>query len=68
VRDHLRASNTVLKEKQGFIGSDLLVGDFEGRKGSLASLLSSASFPFVMPPTLSLSSAPLPFVMPPALL
>jgi hypothetical protein len=35
IRDQLRAENLVLKEKQGFIGSDLLVNDFEGRKMEL---------------------------------
>ena len=37
-RDGLRAENATLKQKQGFIGSDMLVGDFEGRKGTLNSL------------------------------
>ena len=32
-RDALRKENAELKQKQGFIGSDLLVSDFEGRKG-----------------------------------
>ncbi len=31
-REALRAENVLLKQKQGFIGSDLLVSDFEGRK------------------------------------
>ena len=35
VREALRAENALLKQKQGFIGSDLLVGDFEGRKSTL---------------------------------
>ncbi len=30
-RDRLRAENALLKQKQGFIGSDMLVGDFEGK-------------------------------------
>ena len=32
VRDRLRQENSTLKQKQGFIGSDLLVVDFENRK------------------------------------
>lgn len=32
VRDQLRTENAMLKQKQGFIGSDLLVQDFEQRK------------------------------------
>ncbi len=35
VRDGLRAENVQLKQKQGFIGSDLLVADFETRKVSV---------------------------------
>lgn len=31
-RDLLRMENAELKQKQGFIGSDMLVADFEGRK------------------------------------
>ncbi len=31
-RDELRTDNGQLKQKQGFVGSDLLVGDFEQRK------------------------------------
>jgi hypothetical protein len=31
----LRTENGTLKQKQGFIGSDLLVADFEGRKSEL---------------------------------
>jgi hypothetical protein len=34
-RDSLRSENVKLKQKQGFIGSDLLVGDFEMRKETL---------------------------------
>ena len=34
----LRAENALLKQKQGFIGSDMLVGDFEGRKEILVDL------------------------------
>jgi len=34
-RDEARNENTILKQKQGFIGSDLLVSDFENRKGDL---------------------------------
>jgi hypothetical protein len=37
-RDQLRAENATLKQKQGFIGSDMLVGDFEGRKVVLSKL------------------------------
>ena len=32
IRDKLRHQNDRLKQKQGFVGSDLLVEDFEGRK------------------------------------
>lgn len=39
-RDTLRTENGVLKQKQGFIGSDMLVGDFEGRKETLHDLKS----------------------------
>ncbi len=35
IRDSLRAENLILKQKQGFIGSDLLVTDFEQRKGDI---------------------------------
>jgi len=38
IRDKLRQENSTLKQKQGFIGSDLLVADFESRKGSLHSI------------------------------
>lgn len=34
-RDSLRSENVSLKQKQGFIGSDLLVDDFETRKSTL---------------------------------
>jgi chromosome segregation ATPase len=34
-RDSLRNENAQLKQKQGFIGSDLLVSDFEGRKSEM---------------------------------
>lgn len=34
-RDMLRADNAALKQRQGFIGSDMLVADFETRKGDL---------------------------------
>lgn len=35
VRDASRGENQSLKQKQGFIGSDLLVSDFENRKGDI---------------------------------
>jgi predicted RNase H-like nuclease (RuvC/YqgF family) len=35
VRDDSRQENQQLKQKQGFIGSDLLVSDFENRKGDI---------------------------------
>jgi hypothetical protein len=35
LRDEARAENQLLKQKQGFIGSDLLVSDFEHRKGDI---------------------------------
>ena len=34
-RDESRFENQALKQKQGFIGSDLLVSDFENRKGDI---------------------------------
>lgn len=34
-RDQLRSENATLKQKQGFIGSDMLVGDFERRKSEV---------------------------------
>lgn len=34
-RDEARNENSILKQKQGFIGSDLLVSDFENRKGDI---------------------------------
>lgn len=37
-RDQLRMDNGVLKQKQGFIGSDLLVNDFEMRKHDLGTM------------------------------
>jgi len=40
LRDQLRADNAVLKQKQGFIGSDRLVHDFESRKADLVVLKS----------------------------
>lgn len=43
VRDALRGENGTLKQKQGFIGSDLLVADFEGRKSELDSIRAQVS-------------------------
>jgi len=37
-REQLRAENAELKQKQGFIGSDSLVADFETRKGAVVAL------------------------------
>jgi hypothetical protein len=38
LRDRLRAENAVLKQKQGFVGSDALVQDFEERKVEVVEL------------------------------
>jgi len=38
LRDEARNENQMLKQKQGFIGSDLLVSDFEHRKGEIDGL------------------------------
>eukprot|EP01083_Nonionella_stella_P213824 770866_1 len=38
VRDKVRRENSFLKEKQGFVGSDLLMVDFEDRKEKLRKL------------------------------
>ena len=38
LRDRLRAENAALKQKQGFVGSDALVHDFEERKGAVVEL------------------------------
>ena len=35
IRDRLRAENATLKQKQGFVGSDLLVSDYEKRKNEI---------------------------------
>ncbi len=37
-RDSLRTANAKLKQRQGFIDSDLLVSDFESRKGDIVEL------------------------------
>ena len=49
-RDALRNENAMLKQKQGFIGSDLLVSDFESRKVPYSTLL----YPALPCPTLTL--------------
>ncbi len=44
LREALRAENAELKQKQGFIGSDHLVADFEMRKGALEGVRERVAF------------------------